>query len=269
MLDGIRYLRLKPLLLMTFVVDIIAMVCGMPRALFPQMAQETFGGPVGGGLALGMLNAGLAIGSLIGGLTGGWIHRIYRQGIAIVVAILLWGLSMTLFGTTSVLWLAVLYLAIGGWADLVSAVYRSTILQVTATDEMRGRIQGVFTVVVAGGPRLADLVHGVVADATSTQFAVVAGGLATIVLTLRRRRCWAAASGGTTPAAPPPTPSHPLFARIKSICATNVAPLGTAGTVVNDFGRAARAAGARGDRRPGERPPTVHYVQTSGSADCP
>ena len=167
-LDGIRYLRLKPLLLMTFVVDIIAMVCGMPRALFPQMAQETFGGPVGGGLALGMLNAGLAIGSLIGGLTGGWIHRIYRQGIAIVVAILLWGLSMTLFGTTSVLWLAVLYLAIGGWADLVSAVYRSTILQVTATDEMRGRIQGVFTVVVAGGPRLADLVHGVVADATST-----------------------------------------------------------------------------------------------------
>jgi MFS family permease len=183
-LDGIKYLRLKPLLLMTFVVDIIAMVFGMPRALFPQMAQETFGGPVGGGLALGMLNAGLAIGSLIGGLTGGWIHRIYRQGIAIVVAILLWGLSMTLFGTTSVLWLAVLYLAIGGWADLVSAVYRSTILQVTATDEMRGRIQGVFTVVVAGGPRLADLVHGVVADATSTQFAVIGGGLATIVLTL-------------------------------------------------------------------------------------
>ncbi len=182
-LDGLAYLRLKPLLLMTFVVDIIAMVCGMPRALFPQMAQETFGGPPGGGLALGMLNAGLAIGSLIGGLTGGWIHRIYRQGIAIVAAIMLWGVSMALFGTTSVLWLAVLYLAIGGWADLVSAVYRSTILQVTATDEMRGRIQGVFTVVVAGGPRLADLVHGVVADATSTAFAVTAGGIATIVLT--------------------------------------------------------------------------------------
>ena len=183
-LDGINYLRLQPLLLMTFVVDIIAMVCGMPRALFPQMAQETFGGPVGGGIALGMLNAGLAIGSLIGGLTGGWIHRIHRQGIAIIAAILLWGASMALFGTTSVLWLAVLYLAIGGWSDLVSAVYRSTILQVTATDEMRGRIQGVFTVVVAGGPRLADLVHGLVADATSTAFAVTAGGIATIVLTL-------------------------------------------------------------------------------------
>jgi MFS family permease len=160
------------------------MVFGMPRALFPQMAQETFGGPPGGGLALGMLNAGLAIGSLLGGLTGGWIHRIYRQGVAIVVAILVWGLSMALFGTTSVLWLAVLYLAIGGWSDLVSAVYRSTILQVRATDEMRGRIQGVFTVVVAGGPRVADLVHGVVADATSTAFAVTAGGIATMVLTV-------------------------------------------------------------------------------------
>lgn len=183
-LDGIAYLRVKPLLLMTFVVDIIAMVFGMPRALFPQMAQQTFGGPPGGGLALGLLNAGLAIGALLGGLTGGWINRVYRQGIAIVAAIVVWGVSMALFGGTSVLWLAVLYLAIGGWADLVSAVYRSTILQVNATDQMRGRMQGVFTVVVAGGPRLADLVHGLLASATSTSFAVVAGGLATLVFTV-------------------------------------------------------------------------------------
>ncbi len=183
-LDGLAYLRLKPLLLMTFVVDIIAMVCGMPRALFPQMAEETFGGPPGGGTALGLLNAALAIGSLLGGLTGGWIHRVHRQGIAIVAAIVVWGAAMTLYGTTSVLWLAVIYLAIGGWADLISAVYRSTILQVNATDEMRGRMQGVFTVVVAGGPRVADLVHGLVASATSTAFATTAGGIATIVLTL-------------------------------------------------------------------------------------
>jgi MFS family permease len=183
-LDGLAYLRLRPLLLMTFVVDIIAMVCGMPRALFPQMAEETFGGPPGGGTALGVLNAALAIGSLLGGLTGGWIHRVHRQGIAIVLAIVVWGAAMTLYGLTSVLWLAVIYLALGGWADLVSAVYRSTILQVNATDEMRGRMQGVFTVVVAGGPRVADLVHGLVAAAMSTAFAVTAGGIATIVLTL-------------------------------------------------------------------------------------
>lgn len=183
-MDGLRYLWLKPLLLMTFVVDIIAMVFGMPRALFPQMAEETFGGAVGGGYQLGVLNAALAVGALIGGLTGGWIHRVRRQGIAIVAAIVLWGASMALYGTTSILWLAAIFLAVGGWADLVSAVYRSTILQVNATDEMRGRMQGVFTVVVAGGPRVADLVHGLVASATSTAFATTAGGIATIVLTL-------------------------------------------------------------------------------------
>ncbi len=183
-LAGLAYLKLKPLLLMTFVVDIIAMVCGMPRALFPQMAQETFGGPPGGGAALGVLNAALAVGALLGGLTGGWIHRVRRQGIAIVIAIVIWGASMALYGVTSVLWLAAILLAVGGWADLVSAVYRSTILQVNATDEMRGRMQGVFTVVVAGGPRVADLVHGLVASATSTAFATTAGGIATILLTL-------------------------------------------------------------------------------------
>ncbi len=183
-IDGLRYLRVRHVLLMTFVVDVIAMVFGMPRALFPQMAEETFGGPPGGGIALGVLNASFAIGVLIGGFTGGWVHRVHRQGVAIVIAICVWGLAMTLFGLTSVLWLAVIYLAIGGWADLVSAVYRSTMLQIEATDEMRGRLQGVFTVVVAGGPRLADLAHGVVAGLTSTAVAVVGGGILTIVLTL-------------------------------------------------------------------------------------
>ncbi|WP_090481228.1 MFS transporter [Nakamurella panacisegetis] len=182
--DGLVYLRARPLLLMTFVIDIIAMVCGMPRALFPEMAEHTFGGPPGGGVALGLLNAGLAAGSLLGGLTGGWITRVHRQGMAILIAVVLWGISMALFGSTSLLWLAVLYLAVGGFADLVSSVYRSTLLQVAATDEMRGRMQGVFTVVVAGGPRLADLVHGVVADATSTTVAVVGGGLLCVVLTI-------------------------------------------------------------------------------------
>ncbi|MBM9466381.1 MFS transporter [Nakamurella sp. YIM 132084] len=179
--DGLKYLKLKPLLLMTFVVDIIAMVFGMPRALFPQMATETFGGPPEGGLALGWLNAAMGIGTLIGGLTSGWLQRVHRQGIAIIAAIVLWGVAVTFFGMTSVLWLAVLWLAIGGWADMVSATFRTTILQVEATDEMRGRMQGVFLIVVAGGPRVADLAHGFAASATTTEIAVVAGGILTVV----------------------------------------------------------------------------------------
>lgn len=182
--EGLRYLSVRPVLLMTFVVDIIAMVCGMPRALFPQMAEQTFGDPPGGGAVLGLLNASLAIGALIGGMTSGWVHRIRRQGVAIVAAIVVFGFSMVAFGVTSVLALAVVYLAIGGWSDLVSSVYRSTILQMAATDEMRGRMQGVFTVVVAGGPRLADLVHGLVASVTSTAVATAGGGILCVVLVL-------------------------------------------------------------------------------------
>ena len=183
-LDGLRFLRTRQLLLMTFVVDIIAMVFGLPRALFPQMAEQTFGGPAGGGPQLGLLNAGMAVGVLLGGLTGGWIHRVHRQGVAIVIAILVWGAAMAVLGTTSALWFAVALLAVGGWADMVSSAYRSTILQIEAEDSMRGRMQGVFTVVVAGGPRLADLVHGLVAGVYGTAVAVTGGGILVIVLTL-------------------------------------------------------------------------------------
>ncbi|MEO5833278.1 MAG: MFS transporter [Nakamurella sp.] len=179
--EGLRYLRGRDVLLLTFVVDILAMVLGMPRALFPQMAAETFGGPAQGGIQLGLLNLGLGLGAAIGGLTGGWIQRVHRQGLAIIVAIVVWGLAMVGFGLSTSIWIAVGFLAVGGWADMVSAVYRTTVLQLSATDEMRGRMQGVFLVVVAGGPRVADLLHGLVADATSTEIAVVGGGVGVVV----------------------------------------------------------------------------------------
>lgn len=179
--EGLRFLRTRDVLLMTFVVDLIAMIFGLPRALFPQMAEQTFGGAPGGGLELGLLNIGMAIGSMIGGLTGGWIQRIHRQGVAIVAAIVLWGLSMVGLGLTNLIWLAVLFLAIGGWADLVSAVYRSTMLQVAVSDEMRGRMQGVFLVVVAGGPRVADLLHGLAAGWSTTAVAITGGGILVVI----------------------------------------------------------------------------------------
>ena len=94
------------------------------------------------------------------GLFSGWLHRIRRQGVAVTVAICVWGPGVALFGLAGSLWLAVLCLAVAGAGDLVSSVYRSSMLQTVATDEMRGRMQGVFIVVVAGGPRLADLWHG-------------------------------------------------------------------------------------------------------------
>jgi MFS family permease len=183
-IDGFRYVATQKILLVSFLVDIVAMAFGMPRAVFPEAAERTFHDPPGGGMALGLLYASIAIGALAGGLFSGWLHRVRRQGVAVTVAICIWGLGVAAFGLVHSLWLAVTLLAVAGAADLVSAVYRNTMLQVVATDEMRGRMQGVFFVVVAGGPRLADIWHGPAADAFGTGRASTAGGLAVVVLTV-------------------------------------------------------------------------------------
>ncbi|NRN69798.1 Transmembrane secretion effector [Kibdelosporangium sp. 4NS15] len=182
--DGFRYLAGRSVLLASFLVDIIAMVAGMPRALFPEMAERTFGDPPGGGVALGWLYAAIPLGAFVMGLASGWLSKINRHGVGVIVAVCVWGAAMAGFGLSGSLWLAVVFLAIGGAADMVSAVYRSSILQTAAPDEMRGRMQGVFTVVVAGGPRLADLTHGWTAAATGTTVASAGGGFLVIVLTV-------------------------------------------------------------------------------------
>jgi MFS family permease len=189
-LDGFRYLAGNRVVLMSFVVDLIAMILGMPRALFPEMAHMSFGGPVEGGLVMALLAAAMSAGAVAGGVFSGWLPRISRQGLAVVIAIVVWGLAMVGFGLASgladghagtLLWIALAFLAIGGAADMVSAAFWSTILQEVASDELRGRLQGVFTVVVAGGPRVADAVHGATAAAVGTTVAAAGGGALVIV----------------------------------------------------------------------------------------
>ena len=171
--EGLQFIATRPVLLMSFAVDICAMVLAMPRALFPAIADEKFGGQA----HVGWLYAAIAIGALVAGVSSGWIGRVRRQGVALTIAIVGWGLSVAAAGWVGQLWLCVLLLAVGGAADLVSAVYRQTILQTYAPDEMRGRMQGVFIAVVAGGPRLGDLRAGVSADVAGTTPAWIGGGL--------------------------------------------------------------------------------------------
>jgi MFS family permease len=189
-IDGFRFLSGNKVVLMSFVVDLIAMILGMPRALFPEMAHQSFGGPIEGGTTMALLAAAMSAGAVAGGVFSGWFPRIQRQGLAVVIAIVVWGFAMVGFGVAgglahgragALLWIALAFLAIGGAADMVSAAFRSTILQQVASDDLRGRLQGVFTVVVAGGPRLADAAHGAAAAVVGTTIAAAGGGALVVI----------------------------------------------------------------------------------------
>lgn len=183
--EGLRYLRTQPNVRMTFVVDILAMVSSFPRALFPAVAIAALGG---GATTVGMLSGAIAVGSGLAGVLSGPLGRVRRQGLAVLWAIVAWGTSIVGFGVVVLLagavgpgaWAlagALLFLALAGASDAVSAVFRQTILQTATPDAMRGRLQGVFIVVVAGGPRLGELATSGVAQAAGEGVAAVAGGL--------------------------------------------------------------------------------------------
>lgn len=177
--EGLRFLASAPNLRMTFVVDLCAMVFAQPRALFPALAITVYAGNAS---TLGLLQAAPAIGSLVAFSVSGSIGRVRRQGVAIVAAIAVYGVAIAAVGVSAIglpglLWLGVTFLALSGAADMVSASYRSTILQTAAPDELRGRLQGVFIVVVAGGPRLGDFVIGSIAAATNEEWAMIIGGV--------------------------------------------------------------------------------------------
>ena len=191
--DGFRYLRTQPVLMMSFVVDIIAMVFGMPRALFPELADVAFSGPNEGGVAFALLFAAIPAGAVVGGVLSGWVSRVERQGLAVIVSILVWGVAMVGFGVAAMLapyapvlflTVAVLMLAVGGAADMASAAFRTSMLQAAADDSVRGRLQGIFIVVVAGGPRVADVLHGATAAVTGAAVAAAGGGVLVIIGTV-------------------------------------------------------------------------------------
>ncbi|MEU7721603.1 MFS transporter [Streptomyces tibetensis] len=180
---GFRYISGHTVLLLSFLADVVAMVLGMPRALFPQLASQTYA-PYGEGLALGLLFAAIPVGAVLGGLFSGTFSRARRHGLMVIGAVVVWGAAVTGFGLSGNLWVAVAFLALAGVADMVSMVFRGAILLSAATDEMRGRMQGVFTVVVAGGPRLADVLHGTAGSAFGPRTAVAGGGLLVVAVML-------------------------------------------------------------------------------------
>jgi MFS family permease len=157
-----------------FLIDIDAMVLGMPRALFPALGTGLYGG---GAATVGLLYAAPGAGALLGALTTGWVGHVRRQGLAVLVAVMVWGAAIAGFGTTHVLALGLVLLAVAGAADVISAVFRNTILQLSVPDSLRGRLSAVHIAVVTGGPRLGDAESGAVAALTTPRISVVSGGL--------------------------------------------------------------------------------------------
>lgn len=156
-LEGLRFLGTRPNLRMTFFSDLCAMVLASPKALFPVVAIVWYHGDA---RTTGLLVAAPAFGALLGGVCSGWLGRVRRHGLAVVCAVAGWGAAIAAFGLTRQLWLGIVFLALAGCADTFSMVFRGTMLQAAVPDRMRGRLQGVFIVVVAGGPRLGDFLAG-------------------------------------------------------------------------------------------------------------
>lgn len=181
--EGLRFLRKNRALRATFWVDLVAMIFGMPRAIFPFLAVTQFERAPGDVAELvGWLMSAVAVGALLGALTSGWVGGVRRQGLAVLIAVAVWGAGITAFGLAgNSLWLAFGCLAVAGAADVISAVFRSAILQLSTPDELRGRLSSVHILVVAGGPRLGDFEAGVVASMFTPTISVVSGGVACIV----------------------------------------------------------------------------------------
>ncbi|HEX6487584.1 MAG TPA: MFS transporter [Candidatus Dormibacteraeota bacterium] len=181
-LDALAFIRDKPVLLSIFLIDLDAMIFGMPRAVFPALATTVFHtGPTG----LGLLYSSLGVGGLGGALLTGWISRVVHRGRVVIWSVLAWGAAITLFGVTtfhpSWFWIGLLMLALASAADVFSAVFRGTILQLAVPDGWRGRMSALNIMVVTGGPRLGDAETGVVATLSTVQVSVISGGLACIV----------------------------------------------------------------------------------------
>jgi hypothetical protein len=153
------------------------MVFGMPRAVFPAIGL----GVHGSAEVAGLLYSAPAAGALLAAGTSGWLHRVERQGLAVVVSVVVWGASVALFGLVGWLPAALGLLALAGAADVVSAVFRTAILQAAVPDRLRGRLSAIFIAVVTGGPRLGDVEAGVVAAVAGPQVSVVSGGVVCMV----------------------------------------------------------------------------------------
>jgi len=173
LVEGLRFVWSRRVIMGIFLVDSNAMIFGMPSALFPALAAHRFHAGAG---TVGLLYAAPYAGALAASIFSGWIGRISRQALAVAVFAGAWGLALIGFGFAEALWLALVFLALAGAADFVSAALRTTIVLQATPDPMRGRVSGIELAQVAAAPTLGNVEAGLVAALTSLRFSIVSGG---------------------------------------------------------------------------------------------
>jgi MFS family permease len=178
--EGFRYVRRQPVVLGFMLVDVNAMVFGMPMALFPAIATHKYGDAT----LVGYLYAAPYAGALVSSIASGWIPHVRRQGLAVAIAAAAWGVAIAAFGFADTFWLGLVLLAVAGGADNISAVFRSTIMLSATPEAMRGRLTGIEFMQVASAPTLGNVEAGVVASLTSLRFSIVSGGIACVAGTI-------------------------------------------------------------------------------------
>lgn len=175
-MEGIRYARSRPELIGTYLVDIVAMLFGMPMALFPAIAQG-----LGGPSVLGLLYAAPAVGSFFFAVTSGWTRRVHRHGLGVIVAATLWGVAIIGFGVVPGRTAALIFLALAGAADSMSGVFRQVIWNQTIPDSLRGRLASIELLSFSVGPTLGNFEAGVVASIFSVRTSVLSGGVLCVI----------------------------------------------------------------------------------------
>jgi MFS family permease len=170
--EGFRYARSRQELVGTYVVDFVAMVFGMPLALFPAISEK-----LGGEAALGLLYAAPAVGALVASLTSRWTPRVHRHGLAVMLAATAWGIAIVAFGFCDALVPSLFFLALAGGADMLSGIFRMTMWNQTIPDALRGRLAAIEMVSYMSGPLLGHAEAGAVAALFSVRASVVSGGV--------------------------------------------------------------------------------------------
>ena len=176
LVEGVMYVLRRRLLFSTMVLDLAAMFFGSIRALMPYYADQVF---KVGAAGLGLLFAAPGVGALVAALTSGWVSRVRRPGVAVLVVVCVWGVTIAAFGlmTEGMFLLALVLLAVAEGVDVLSAIFRNTILQGVVREDLRGRLTAINGMFVIGGPNLGQVRAGAVAALVSAPFSVVSGGL--------------------------------------------------------------------------------------------